>query len=209
MNAVTLGYKLVAEAEKDYKLDRDMNGDGAQPFEFWLGRATQRAIKAYKVGQAAVDMMLESRPTKKGTSYAVTIRPRPATEFDMFYHVIQKLLQRKCFVEWTASFEQKGTSEEALGEGFHVHIVATMTQKSKGEVARDVLSTVGAFCEEQGVHVVLAKTPDAYIQNYLIDYNVDDGHKESTKSWDALWREKEGLLPLYKNEMGPRISSSA
>lgn len=209
MNAVTLGFRIQNEAQKNWSLDVAMNGDAAQPYEFWLGRATQGAIKAYKVGQAAVDKMLESRAPNKGTCFAITVRPREETDFNLFYHLVQKLLQRKCFVDWTASFEQKGTSEDTLGSGFHVHIVATMTQKSKGEVARDVLSTVGACCEEQGVHVVLAKTPDAYIQNYLIDYNVDDGHKECTKAWDAMWREREGLLSLYKNEMGPRISSSA
>lgn len=143
--------------------------------------------------------------------YSITIRPAEGkVTFIEFYDKVYKFLQRKFFNEWTLSFEQKGTSEETLGTGFHCHIVADTKHRSVGECLRDLNSSFSQWAEKNyivpgiGTKVTTCKTPDKMIQNYLIDYKSDDGHKEPTKEWDERWRQELRLAAIYRGDMPKR-----
>lgn len=131
----------------------------------------------------------------KRQAYMVTIRPSTKATWDQFYQKVESFLGRKFFVQYVRSYEQKGTSMETLGEGFHVHIVCETTHRSKGELLRDTKSTFKQWIEdglvaENCIQVDLTKNPEALVKNYLIDYVSEDDHKACTKEWDALWRAK-------------------
>lgn len=131
-------------------------------------------------------------------TYFITIRPKDdAIIFNDFQQRIIKFLQRKCFRKYTYSYEQKGTTLDTLGEGFHVHIVASMTSRSKGEVLRNTISTFKDICAANCIQVDICKNPEKLINNYLINYESDDGHKITTKDFDAQWRYENNLQPLY------------
>lgn len=142
------------------------------------------------------------QPTDK--RYFITIRPSAKAIFadsdtrQGFHSKVIDFLSRKCFVEYTAQFEQKGVSEETLGKGFHVHIVAKMTQRSKPEVLRDTLSSWKVWIEEgwiadNCIQVETSSNGEALIQNYLIEYKSKDDHKIETLEWDEKWREANNL----------------
>lgn len=141
--------------------------------------------------------------------YFITIRPAcDKITFELFYNKIAKLTDRKCFKSFTASFEQKGTSQDTLGDGFHVHIVANTTHRSKGEVLRDLTSTFNKwinlkYITENNIDVKPSKTPQQIIQNYLIQYESEDGHKAPTKEWDTLWRNYNKIEPIYTDYIPP------
>lgn len=138
--------------------------------------------------------------------YMITIRPDcTKVEFFEFKTAVEYFLERKCFVNYTWSFEQKGTEPMNLGDGFHVHIVANMKQRSKSEVLRDTLSSwkdwidkgwIAANC----IDVITTKNGESLVQNYLVEYKSDDGHKKPTQAWDELWRTGLGLKRLYKSD---------
>lgn len=140
---------------------------------------------------------------REPTSYFITIRPDDTKcKFEEFYERVTSILSRKCFLDYTLSYEQKGTDPSSLGTGFHCHIVASMKQRSKGEVLRDLQSSLKDWIENHKIasnciDVVLAKRPQELIEKYLINYESDDGHKETTKTWDELWRNEMGLKPIY------------
>lgn len=144
-------------------------------------------------------------------NYLITIRPKPDTACTIqdLVIMVERLVKRACFLKYCYSYEQKGTCLEDLGNGFHVHIVAQMKQKSKGEVARDVCSTFNSWIEkgwmtpEAGIDVKVSKNPDELVQNYLIDYKSDDDHKEPTKEWDNIWRGNNNLQSVYRSDMCP------
>lgn len=149
--------------------------------------------------------------TKEPAWYLITIRPdcRKVT-FNDFYDMIERLMKRKFWLKWTLSFEQKGTTEETMGEGFHVHIVSETTHRSKGEVIRDLLSSFRKWInkewiKEQCIDVRLAKRPDEIIDKYLINYESEDGHKEKTFETDKLWRDALKLESTYEDQI-PRRS---
>lgn len=142
--------------------------------------------------------------TSKNKEYFITIRPDDKRiSFNDFNAKVIEYLSRKCFLSYTCSYEQKGTSDETLGKGFHCHIVATMRQKSKGEVLRDTLSSFKPWIDEgiiasNCIQVCITNNGPQLIQSYLIDYESEDNHKVITKEWDVKWRQENNILLLQK-----------
>lgn len=137
------------------------------------------------------------QPTKQ--AYFITIRP-DCSKCNLleFMCKVEEYLKRKCFLAYTLSYEQKGTSDDTIGQGFHCHIVADMKQRSKTEVIRDTISSWKKWIDEgkiasNCIQVDVTKNPDELVQNYLIEYKSDDDHKVATKEWDDKWRSNIGI----------------
>lgn len=145
--------------------------------------------------------------TNKIMAYFITIRPSDKVSINDLMSIIEKLIKRKCFIKGVYSFEQKGMSPSTLGEGIHCHMVAHMTQRSKGEVLRDITSTFKPWIDNglittNNIDVRTTYNPEEIVKNYLIEYRSDDGHKEPTKVWDDQWRREAGVNPLYVFDNG-------
>lgn len=158
--------------------------------------------------------------------WMVTIKPKmPAsTTFDAFFALVQKYMGGAAWQEWTLSFEQNGTSEATLGDGFHCHIVGKTSWTKLSQVLRNTvgephktaptLLTKGTFSKfindghmgPPGVKVFQIRSdPADLVQRYLVDYQHDKPRevpKTTYKSWDAAWRAKESLMPLYTHTTG-------
>lgn len=132
--------------------------------------------------------------------YWITIRPKPGIAWGAFHSVIRNVVERECFLNYDLSFEQK--CPEGSGTGFHVHMFAEMKQKSKGQVLRDLKSTLDSICGEAGIDV--KPTRDLHMfSNYCIEYKSNDGHKILTKTGDELWRARVGIDPTYSKNENP------
>lgn len=186
-------------------MDRKYEWIWRQQFRFAAAR--QRVL--------AEDGMEEATQT-----FFVTVRP--ATErctFREFYEKVKDVVERKAFQTWTLSFEQKGLTDADLGNGFHVHIVAKTTFRSKPEVLRALLGThddnkqkwmrgtLSSWINDEKlaencVDVQVCKNPRETTEKYLVKYESKDGHKLPTKVWDDKWRVEQGLQPLYTSDDG-------
>lgn len=138
--------------------------------------------------------------TEKG--FFITIRPLSG-DFELFKNMCFKFVERKCFLSYAMSFEQKGIERETLGEGYHCHIIGSMTQRSKGEVLRDTKSSFAKLINENiltpaGIQVEYCRDTEKVKTKYLIEYVSKDGHKEITKIWDAIWRTQLNLKSIYE-----------
>lgn len=131
--------------------------------------------------------------------YFITIRPDESkTNLIDFIIKVEKFVKRKCFLDYTLSFEQKGTSIDTLGQGFHAHIVAECSWRSKGEALRDTQSSFQKCTAPNCIEVKTTRNPQDIVNNYMIEYKSDDGHKESTKQWDHIWRTTNNIKSIYK-----------
>lgn len=147
----------------------------------------------------------KSQSLKQKQEYCITIRPHPDAPitFGEFKKMIElHVVTRKCFIEGNYSFEQKGTTPEELGYGFHVHIGAKMTQSSKGQVIRDLKNTFKewldkGYMNDAGIDVFTRKDAIAWFNTYCLEYESDDNHKEVTRCWDELWRTGNGVQRCY------------
>lgn len=160
------------------------------------------------IGERLTDLLTHERdggetPSDKKNYFFITVRPDDTMcTFDDFKHKILDLVKRKCFIEYTLSFEQAGKNVSDMGKGFHCHIVAKMKQSSKSNVLRDVTSSFKPWIESRkittnNIEVVSTRNPEQLIQSYLINYESEDGHKSLTKSIDELWRSSNDIAPLY------------
>lgn len=178
-------------------------------FERTYKRAVKRMLAARDIN---VELGLTVAKTNR--RFFITIRPdnRKIT-FTDFYKLVHKLVHRNCFTNYMLTFEQKGESEDTLGHGFHVHMVAEMTQKGKAEVVRDVHNSVKGCTEKHCIQVDITYNGEQMFNNYCVEYESKDGHKEKTKQWDTMWRNSIGLADYYNNDMPqvcvPAIKSDA
>lgn len=141
----------------------------------------------------------------KTTYWFITIRPNDSNcTFIDFKNKFENFINRSCFISYTYSYEQKGTTENDIGKGFHVHLVADMRQRSKAEVLRDIKSSWNSWIKkgwiaENCIQVIPTKNPNTIIDDYLIEYKSDDNHKACTKEMDIKWRKANGLKNIYNN----------
>lgn len=203
--------KAMKEARKGAEVMEKNGNDYKEWYERLYSQALERELHQFDTYLEFASQLHQRYQAKITGSpsehhYMITIRPKLECDctIDDLKTMTERLVNRKCFLSYTYSFEQKGTCPEDLGKGFHVHIVARMKQRSKGEVVRDCVNTFNSWVEKgwmepQGIDVKVTKNPTDLVQHYLIDYKSDDDHKEPTKSWDTIWRGHHSLDSLYRS----------
>lgn len=194
------------EAKSAARLGEQMGKDYHEQYKFWyewhIERSRDEFDEYLEVAQQLHGQYLNAIGNKQ--AYFITIRPDcNKVMFDDFKDKVESFVQRACFIDYTYSFEQKGTTASDMGTGFHCHIVTQSKHRSKGECLRDTLSSWKKWIDDgliapNCIDVGITKNPDTLIQNYLIDYKSDDDHKLPTKSMDELWRYTLDIKPLYK-----------
>lgn len=230
MNFYTAGSKLTKSIDKHITILRNMQG--MHPMDMTpdelVDEATSYVLKQEKrhikhglllreVFKETYNEMVEQglleATNKVKQMYFITVRPNENDiEFKQFYDDVQKFIQRRCFKNYHLVFEQKSI-EPPYGKGFHCHIHAEMTQRSKGEVLRDTQSTFKHCASANCIQVDILKTNDDVQRNlkYMLEWESADGHKIVTKDADIAWRESVRLLPVYTGPNGvppPTIKSS-
>lgn len=212
MNFFTAGAKMAKEVDKRLRLCEAVGNDAITK-EMIEEQVLNNNIRAMKYGcqlalaykEVATEMGL-LRGTSTNT-FMITIRPEcQKINLHTFKQDVNRYLERKMFKHiYICSYEQKGTSLDTLGYGYHVHIIAETTCRSKGEVLRNTISTFERYTASNCIQVDVCKNPESVKQDYLIDYKSQDGHKEITKKWDSLWRQKEGIACPIKSDEGTLI----
>lgn len=137
----------------------------------------------------------------------ITIRPKADfADFAKFKKLVDKYTKSKCFKHVCYTYEQKGTTEETLGTGFHSHLCVCLADRRTKSHALQAAYALRSVCDDPGIKFKPCfTTPDIFITNYLVDYKSKKGHKEATKTWDALWRTKMRLEAMYgdRDAFGP------
>lgn len=148
----------------------------------------------------------KNRKSVKHT-YWVTVSPDTRLiDFPNFVTVVNRFCQRDIIQDYTMSLEQRGTSPETLGTGFHMHMIlyASNYVTSRSNLQTKIHSTFKHCTAIQCIKVELLKH-DENIQNtlnYMLDYKSANGHKEKTRVWDKLWREAWGGQEIYTKDEG-------
>lgn len=205
MNFLTIGTRINREIEKRVK-KLEIGGDlleGARDMieaQVWgeYAKDIETGMKAWELFQQAMpDRSATPRGANQEHWFFITLRPGDDVAFGPFRALMEKLVNKPCFLQYTLSFEQKGTDDDSLGRGKHAHIVASMKQRSKGEALRDIQRATSALVGANFVDVKICKNPAEHVQRYLVDYVSADDHKIVTKEADGKWRAQLGLRALY------------
>lgn len=147
-----------------------------------------------------------SEPGTKDKWFFITIRPNKRSFQEFKKRIEDRIIKRSFVKEFTYCFEQKGTTNETLGTGFHLHgIMRVPHYTSPGNLARDILSSLNGFCGNAGVKCQLSKNPNEHFERYCKNYESEDGHKAVTKEWDEKWRIQEGIQAIYTPSNQERV----
>lgn len=206
MNFFTAGAKMMRDIDRLKKLHLDCNNDvNIETIENQVLERNKRAMRyGIEIALAYKQLAEEYGLLKHTKCFMITIRPEcKKINFHTFKHDVEQYLERRMFTNiLICSYEQKGTSIDTLGHGFHVHIIAETTCRSKGEVLKNTISSFNEYVAPQCIQVDLCKDPEKVKQDYLIDYKSNDGHKIKTKIWDEMWRASWEKAPSIKSVEG-------
>jgi len=140
--------------------------------------------------------------------FFITVRPAEgALCIASFKQKVFAYLNKKMFIDWALTFEQKDPL--GTGTGMHCHIMARVTCRSKGEILRNSIKSFEPHVAANCIDIKPCKTPVETFTRYCIEYVADDGHKELTQEGDRLWRAREALEAVYTKEGGDWASLSS
>jgi len=179
----SMGFPMENKEARDTKYDEIVD------------RERKKFQRILRIAKLLHEDYVELTGTSTSNWYFITVRPRPDVDWLTFYNTVRKFMARKFMLEYKLSFEQKNI--EGNGDGFHVHIVANTTHRSKGECLRDTCSTFKHVAADNCVKVKPTRNPEEMFQHYCIDYKSDNEHKISTKNGDEIWRNAMGLRGFY------------
>lgn len=203
-------YTLASKLNKKISTSSEFYEDLGFPREECILKAKADVKREFRINcKLGIELMLEYKelykelgPVEYNKYYFITVRPDSnLITFLDFKIMIEKMIKRKCFLLYNYSYEQKGITNETIGDGFHCHLVAQMTQRSKGEVLRDVISSFKNYASPNCIQVDICKNPTDVVDKYLLNYESADGHKVVTQESDALFRKKYSLENLYTNSV--------
>lgn len=147
------------------------------------------------------------KPDEKltGKWFWITLRPSPEhrNRFVEFKQQTFKYLERTMFIKWKLAFEQKGETEETMGEGYHVHIIAQCANWcSIKKMVTDTKSTwdkwFNGYVPNAFVEIdKLTTVKEVEIKELYINGHKSDKHKQPAIVIDTLWRKNAGLQPTY------------
>lgn len=135
----------------------------------------------------------------------ITIRPDETPNIRNFHDALRCGLAKSLFLDYMYAFEQKGESPEDMGKGFHVHILAKVTESTRVQNITTAL---------QGKRTPLSKynfvlqvgngrnkfIPDQTGYDRAMNYIRGDKHNDAKKAAcdiDIIWRRANNLEPLY------------
>lgn len=202
--------KLNRETAEHCGMDEEeIKEQAEQAYNRELKSQVREFIEICKIAKLLHEEYVKELGVQTHNWYFITIRPDDSKcTFEEFYEFVRKFANRKCHIQFTLTFEQKGECEDDIGKGFHFHMVTNMTQTSKPEVLRDVRSTFNKLITsnklaDNCIQIETTRNPDDIIEKYLTDYESVDGHKSKTKEMDIKWREKMNLEKAYEVAPGP------
>lgn len=138
--------------------------------------------------------------------YFITVNPKPDTNLDVFLKLLANFVKRKPVLDYVYVIEQRGETIEEVGKGFHSHILVSWDPKMSKRVRQ--------FCGETFKRVIgcnsnkiinINKIPKEYYKD-KIDYMTGlkwDPEKDQKIKIDLIFRQKNNILSLYKNDTLP------
>lgn len=138
----------------------------------------------------------------------ITVNPVKGVELSKFLKKLKSCVTKKWIDEYLYVIEQRGDSDETLGDGFHCHMFIYHQNKSKkwSDVKREIKSTFSSISDTSNPSCLKIKNvPNQLVYNNYLNYMIgqkkdDKGkNKRIKQEFDKVFRRKNGLLDIYTN----------
>lgn len=146
-------------------------------------------------------------------NFFYTFNPRPDVSFDDFYKGILRIIKKKHITDGIWVIEQRGTSLEDIGKGFHFHMLFKRGKKGLYEWKKELKSSISSLIGEadetkEGYNEIIERYSCLKIikdedlektKNYLLGSKSvkKDKTKSAKQEWDKIFREDRDLKSYY------------
>lgn len=168
----------------------------------------EKLVKIYEGYKKNID-------NKYGNILFITVNPRPDVELQVFIKTINKFLSKVWIEDYIYVLEQRGTTEEESGKGFHTHILLWKPDNKKShEVIRETKNTFKNICSIENpaiLNIQNCKEEDLdKRKNYMMGNKglQNDPSKEIKQQIDIGWRYRNNLKNYYKKLGGVEHAGS-
>lgn len=133
--------------------------------------------------------------------YFITINPKSEISLSEFVKKIQSITNWKILKSGYYVLEQRGTTLDTLGEGFHAHILVDDYTVGHKTLINRLETTLKDYCNKPYKNTinVVRKSKDngkETLNSYMKGAKQDD--KLIKVDMDSKWRDKENLKAIYK-----------
>lgn len=134
----------------------------------------------------------------------ITINPKPAVPFSKFKVKVEKLVNRNMFSSAIYAYEQRGSTQDEAGKGFHVHILARRNLaykpfNCKKNTKNTCKSLVGDVNNHSQLNIqVIGDDFAVDKKNYFMGMNKTGEGKDLKQQVDKIWRKKMHLASFYE-----------
>jgi len=133
----------------------------------------------------------------------VTISPKPEVTLEEFTKTVEKLVKRHMFSAYAYAFEQRASTPEEVGKGFHVHILLRRNLNYKPcKIKANMANTVKHLCNAKDNRVFNVQFTGTEFARDKYDYITGgkDGEGKSRKmDMDNIFRKNNGMSDKYEN----------
>lgn len=152
----------------------------------------------------AEKLKLQTAKAHKNLYLFITINPKPEIKFDVFHKKMEKLVNRNIFKKGMYVLEQRGTTIEDAGKGFHCHMLCTRNLDYKPcKVSACIRNTCKTLCNANDRRVLnIQFIGEEFMEdkrNYVLGHNKTGEGKSEKQDMDVHWRKKNNLK-LYYND---------
>lgn len=134
----------------------------------------------------------------------ITVNPKPKIPFEDFKKKMEKLANRNIFNNALYVYEQRGSTEEEAGKGFHCHMLCERNLNYKPtKVVSCIKNTCKSLCNVKDKRVLNIQLIGEEFMNdkrqYILGHNKTGEGKSVKQNIDDYWRKKNNLNNHYKD----------
>lgn len=133
----------------------------------------------------------------------VTINPKPDVKLEDFTKTVKKLVERQMFSAYAYAFEQRASTPEEVGKGFHVHILMKRNLNYKpSKIKKNMENTCKTICNTKDNRVFNVQFIGTEFARDKIEYitggKTGEG-KDQKMDMDIIFRKNNDMSDVYQN----------
>lgn len=143
------------------------------------------------------------KPQPEVDFFFITVNPKPGITLDFLHKHIKNFITRKPVKNYLYNFEQRGESEEKVGEGLHCHMLITWERAASRRVRQFVSESfkrcVGA--NNNNILNIHKITGEMYVDKLeYLQGKKWDADKDDKIKMDRSFRQKNNLIDIYTKD---------
>jgi len=208
------GWAIIKQLMETFTPSKDFNAEREVFYEKKIRKVSELLFqndslggKTVELKQLIEDQQLANKELKadkyNNLFLYVTINPQPSVTWEAFYKKCQKISTWSCWVGGFYVYEQRGSTANERGKGFHFHgvfkrNVAYKPSKCESRLRTSLKGTVRNPNNEHQLHI--RKVPRDFIQDkrdYFTNEKEGEG-KEAKQLQDKPWRTEKDIETIYE-----------